>query len=127
MVAQVIKYLSFGNMPLYFIYFFRFWPSLVCWDCNIRTSILLRCDGLQCFVSDIDECKTHPESCDNKTQKCNNIPGGFYCSCLKGYEDDGSGTKSCRAKVNQSKVISIALGKYLRLTLINCEPVLLGC
>jgi len=98
-----------------------------CWDCNIRTSILLPCDGLQCCVSDIDECKTHPESCDNKTQKCNNFPGGFNCSCLKGYEDDGSGTKSCRAKVNQSKVISIALGKYLRLTLIYCEPLLLGC
>jgi len=32
----------------------------------------------------------------------------------QGYEDDGRGA-SCRAKVNQSKVITIALGKYLRL------------
>jgi hypothetical protein len=77
-------------------------------------------------LSDIDECKTLPESGDNKTKKCNNFPWGFYCSCLKGYEDDGSGT-NCRAKVNQSKVIGIALGKYVRLTLINCEPLFIGC
>jgi hypothetical protein len=72
--------------------------------------VSLPCDGLQCCVSDIDECKTRPESCNNITQKCNNFPGSFNCSCLKGYEDDGSGT-SCRAKVNQSKVIPIAFGK----------------
>ncbi|XP_062158389.1 putative wall-associated receptor kinase-like 16 [Alnus glutinosa] len=59
--------------------------------------------------TDIDECK-NPESCNNVTQICNNFPGGFNCSCLKGYEDDGSGTTSCRAKVNQSRVTSIALG-----------------
>ncbi|XP_059453791.1 putative wall-associated receptor kinase-like 16 [Corylus avellana] len=60
-----------------------------------------------CF--DIDECSNKLDNCDNKSQICNNSPGGFYCSCSEGYEVDGSGT-SCRAKVNQSKVISIALG-----------------
>ncbi|KAE8099910.1 hypothetical protein FH972_017854 [Carpinus fangiana] len=58
--------------------------------------------------TDIDECK-NPESCDNKTQICNNFFGGFNCSCRKGYEEDGS-EKSCRAKENQSRVIIIALG-----------------
>ena len=68
------------------------------------------------YVSDIDECSKNQDNCDKKTQMCNNSPGGFICSCREGYESDGSGT-SCRAKVNQSKVISIALGKYFTLTL----------
>jgi hypothetical protein len=75
---------------------------------RITYLVSLPCDGLY-YVSDIDECK-NPESCNNVTQICSNFPGGFNCSCLKGYEDDGSGT-SCRAKVNQSKVFTIALGK----------------
>jgi len=70
--------------------------------------VSLPCDGLHC-ISDIDECK-NPESCNNETQICNNFLGGFNCSCLQGYEDDGRGT-SCRAKVNQSKVFTIALGE----------------
>ncbi|XP_062157846.1 putative wall-associated receptor kinase-like 16 isoform X2 [Alnus glutinosa] len=56
--------------------------------------------------TDIDECGT-PNRCDS-TQKCNNFLGSYNCSCLQGYEDDGRG--SCHAKVNQSKVIRIALG-----------------
>jgi hypothetical protein len=68
------------------------------------------------YVSDIDECSKNLDNCDKETQICNNFPGGFNCSCREGYEGDGSET-SCRAKVNQSKVISIALGKYFTLTL----------
>jgi hypothetical protein len=77
----------------------------------------LACDGLQyCCVSDIDECSKNLDNCDKETQICNNSLGGFNCSCREGYEGDGSGT-SCRAKLNQSQVISIALGKYFILTL----------
>jgi hypothetical protein len=70
--------------------------------------VSLPCDGLHC-ISDIDECE-NPESCNNETQICSNFHGDFKCSCREGYEDDGRGT-SCRAKVNQSKVIIFALGK----------------
>jgi hypothetical protein len=78
--------------------------------------VSLPCDGSHC-VSDIDECK-NPESCDNVTQICSNFPGYFNCSCREGYqyEYDGRGP-SCRTKVNQSKIISFALGTYLRLSL----------
>ncbi|XP_062158391.1 putative wall-associated receptor kinase-like 16 [Alnus glutinosa] len=58
--------------------------------------------------TDIDECK-NPKSCNNETQICSNFPGDFKCSCREGYEDDGRGT-SCLAKLNQSKVITFALG-----------------
>uniref|UniRef100_A0A2N9HSL5 Protein kinase domain-containing protein n=1 Tax=Fagus sylvatica TaxID=28930 RepID=A0A2N9HSL5_FAGSY len=59
-------------------------------------------DGCQ----DIDECKTS-NPC---IKKCNNFPGGFNCSCPKGYEGDGKkiGT-GCRATVSQSRTITIAL------------------
>ncbi|KAB9659509.1 hypothetical protein FH972_027055 [Carpinus fangiana] len=62
-------------------------------------------DGCQ----DIDECSKNLDNCDKETQLCNNSPGGFYCSCLEGYEGDYNGT-SCHAKVNKSNVINIALG-----------------
>ncbi|KAE8100510.1 hypothetical protein FH972_018405 [Carpinus fangiana] len=58
---------------------------------------------------DIDECSKNLNNCDKETQICNNFPGGFNCSCREGYEGNYNGT-SCRAKVNQSKVINIALG-----------------
>ena len=72
--------------------------------------VLIHCDGLH-WVSDIDECKTDP--C---IKKCNNFPGGFNCSCPKGYEGDGKkiGT-GCRATVSQSRIITIALCKYIKI------------
>jgi hypothetical protein len=75
-------------------------------------------DELQCCVSDINECKINPESCDNETQICESLLGSFKCSCRSGYElEDGISTNdqtiSCRRKVSQSRVISIALGKTL--------------
>ncbi|KAC0293742.1 hypothetical protein FH972_027092 [Carpinus fangiana] len=62
-------------------------------------------DGCQ----DIDECSRNQDNCDKETQICSNSPGGFNCSCREGYEGDGSKTR-CRTKVNQSQVISTALG-----------------
>ena len=71
------------------------------------------CNGL-CCVSDVDECKdSNPYA-----KKCNNFPGGFNCYCPKGYEGDGlkNGT-GCRPTASKSKIVIIALCKYI---LINC-------
>jgi hypothetical protein len=70
----------------------------------------LYCHCMHC-VSDINECKENPKPC-NKT--CENTPGGFHCSCPKGYAGDGktNGT-GCSPIVSQSSSIAIELGKYI--------------
>ncbi len=49
-------------------------------------------DGGTLDCVDIDECDTNNGDCgDDEQNECNNLSGGFVCSCQTGYAKDGSG------------------------------------
>ena len=58
--------------------------------CTIVTSL---CNFQVCnfvfLLTDIDDCTNETNSCHEKAT-CENVPGGFTCDCVKGY--DGNGT-----------------------------------
>lgn len=66
------------------------------------------CDG----YADIDECKD--KKSNNCEHICNNTPGSYYCTCRKGYHDDGrnNGT-SCIADVEAFPLLKVILGNIL--------------
>ena len=36
------------------------------------------------LTTDVDECLTSPDIC-GPNSKCNNVAGGYFCSCSEGY------------------------------------------
>ena len=78
-------------------------------------------DGLHC-VSDIDECQTS-KPCIH-TDTCQNFPGGFNCSCPKGFKGDGikNGT-GCplSGEDSHSRGVIIAVCKYIKIVLLLIE------
>ncbi|XP_062096750.1 putative wall-associated receptor kinase-like 16 isoform X1 [Humulus lupulus] len=98
----------------------------VCVNSTSRSGYLCRCsDGYEgnpylpngCI--DINECKLHPNSCQNGT--CINIPGSFKCSCPKDYTLVLNGTlcspqflmidnSNSRKRIIIYSVLSTALG-----------------
>ena len=48
------------------------------------------------FLTDIDECKTHPGKCHTNAI-CNNTHGSHVCTCKPGYNGDGH---NCKGTVN---------------------------
>ena len=63
------------------------------------------------IVSDFDECQIDG-TC---SQTCNNIPGSYQCSCVKGYrlKPDGRGCK--------------ALGMYISLLQLGMQKLFVSC
>ena len=45
--------------------------------------------------SDIDECATNTDDCDNDTTTCVNNYGGFSCSCNTGFQFLSGSTTAC--------------------------------
>ena len=41
------------------------------------------------FCSDVDECSSGEHNCDQDSEECRNMPGGFTCDCRKGFRRDG--------------------------------------
>ena len=42
------------------------------------------------FSKDIKECSMGTHNCSTTTMNCNEMDGGFTCSCKTGYTGDGS-------------------------------------
>ena len=50
------------------------------------------------FHSDIDECSTDDDDCDDSTTNCNNNDGSFTCVCKTGYETIAGDSTACHGE-----------------------------
>jgi hypothetical protein len=62
------------------------------------------------FLTDIDECSPSSGIAHGCQMKCNNLPGGYSCSCYNGYYITSNGRECSGNKINQ---ITTKFCKYL--------------
>ena len=57
-----------------------------------RNAETLSCMTSSMLLSDIDECPANEHQCSHL---CHNIPGGWACTCFRGYEVDPADSRDC--------------------------------
>lgn len=70
-----------------------------------------------CHFSNVDECVINNGGCH---QKCNNVPGGFNCTCMDGFafieEDEKSCTGMKKIRISTFCIMHVYLSYSMHIT-----------